>query len=343
MIKLFARYINLMLITIFVLILLSFFLPFMFPGDLLTNISGIVPESIEQREALEKAFKLDQSLFQQFNFYLNNLLDGNWGVSTVSGLNLYEEITFAFPATLELVFYALLVATFIGIPIGFISGLKHHNPADFSVVTFSIVGYSFPVFWIALLFITIFCLQLEWLPISGRIDLLYEVEYQTGFVLIDIMLSDLANAKQAYADAFRHLLLPSLSVGIVTTALFIRFTRRSIMDVMEKPYIIAAKSRGFTQAQIFFKHGLKNALLPILPILALQMSTLITNAMVVETIFSWPGIGNWLIQAIYQQDYPAIRMGMLIVALFVLTLTITIEFIVRAIDPTKDVSKSATV
>lgn len=343
MIKLFSRYINLMVITIFVLILLSFLLPFLFPGNLLTNISGIVPESEEQRLALEQAFKLDQNLFHQFVLYVQNLMSGNWGVSSASNLNLYDEITFAFPATLELVFYALLVATFIGIPVGFLSGLKHHNPMDFSVVSFSIVGYSFPVFWIALIFITLFCLQLEWLPISGRIDLLYEVKHQTGFVFIDIMLSDLSNAKDAYADAFRHLLLPTISIAIVTTALFIRFTRRSIMDVMEKGYIIAAKSRGFTQRQIFFKHGFKNALLPILPILALQMSTLITNAMVVETIFSWPGIGNWLIQAIYQQDYPAIRMGMLIVALFVLTLTFTIEFITRAIDPTKDATQSAAV
>jgi len=343
MIKLLARYLNLMIITIFVLLVLSFFLPFWFPGDLLTNVSGIVPESQEQRMALEQAFKLDQSLFQQFLLYIGNLLDGNWGVSSVSTLNLYDEILLAVPATLELVFYALLVATFIGIPVGFLSGLKHHNPMDFSVVTFSIVGYSFPVFWLALIFITVFCLQLEWLPISGRIDLLYEVEHVTGFVLIDIMLSDLSNTKEAYADAFRHLLLPTVSVSIITIALFIRFTRRSIMDVMEKGYIIAAKSRGFTQWQIFIKHGFKNALLPILPILALQMSTLITNAMVVETIFSWPGIGNWLIQAIYQQDYPAIRMGMLIVALFVMTLTITIEFVTRAIDHNKDMTESATI
>jgi cationic peptide transport system permease protein len=108
------------------------------------------------------------------------------------------------------------------------------------------------------------------------------------------------------------------------------------MDVMEKGYIDAAKSRGFTTKQIFFKHGLRNALLPILPLMAMQISTLITNAMVVETIFSWPGIGNWLIQAIYQRDYPAIRIGMLVVSMFVVSLTITIEFLSRAIDPARD-------
>jgi len=343
MIKLFIRYINLMTLTILALVILSFALPFLFPGDLLTNISGITPETAEQREVLEKAFMLNENILAQFQLYIENLLSGNWGVSSVSQASLFDEISSAFPATLELMFYAVLVATFVGIPVGFLAGLKHHNLADFGVVTFSIVGYSFPVFWLALVFITLFCLQLEWLPISGRIDLLYEIDEVTGFIFIDILLSGLEDTQAAFRDALRHAILPTLSISIVTTALFVRFTRRSIMDVMSKGYIIAAKSRGFTQWQIFRKHGFKNALVPILPILALQISTLITNAMIVETIFSWPGIGNWLIQAIYQQDYPAIRAGMLVVALFVLTLTITIEFVTRAIDTTKDETARAAV
>ena len=343
MIKLFIRYVNLMVITIFALVLLSFVLPFFFPGDLLTNISGINPQTPEQRLALEQAFALDKNLFVQFQVYVSNLVQGNWGVSSVSQLNLYEEISLAFPATLELMIYALFLSTLVGLPVGFAFGMKHHNPLDFSVVTFSITGYSFPVFWLALVFITVFCLQLGWLPMSGRVNLLYEIEHRTGFVFIDILLSGIHNKSDAMLDALRHAVLPTLSISIVTMCLFIRFIRRSIMDVMQKGYIIAAKSRGFTAWQIFIKHGFKNALIPILPILALQVSTLITNAMIVETIFSWPGIGNWLIQAIYQQDYPAVRSGMLVVALFVLTLTITIEFITRAIDPTKDETARAAV
>lgn len=343
MIKLFIRYLNLMVLTILALTLLSFLLPYFFPGDYLTNISGIVPESDEQRLALERAFKLDQNVFVQFFYYIENLLSGNWGVSSVSQLDLFTEISYTFPATLELALYALIIAIFVGIPVGCISGLKHHNPLDFSVVTFSITAYSFPVFWIALVFITLFCLQLEWLPISGRLNLLFDIPHQTGFILIDIFLADVDKAGLIYKDAWRHLILPTLSISIVTTALFIRFTRRSIIDVMQKDYIIAAQSRGFTMRQIFFKHAFKNAMIPILPILALQISTLFTNTMIVESIFSWPGIGNWLIQAINQQDYPAIRVGMLIVAIFVLTLTITIEFVTRALDPSRSEEYRGTV
>ena len=336
MIALMIRYFNLLTITFAVLIVFSFLLAYLFPGDVLTNISGIVPQSDAQRQALEQAYKLDKNIFSQFWHYLNNLFAGNWGVSFVSQADLLSEIKIAFPATIELTSYALLVAIFIGIPIGFIGGLNHHKPFDFSVVCYSVISYSFPVFWLALIFITIFSLQAGMFPLSGRINLLFDVPHQTGFILLDIFYSNIENKSAAYLDAFKHLVLPTLSIAIVTTAIFIRFARRSVMDVMETGYIDAAKSRGFTTTQIFFKHGLRNALLPILPLMALQVSTLITNAMVVETIFSWPGIGSWLIQAIYQRDYPAIRMGMLVVSVFVVTLTITIEFLSRAIDPARD-------
>lgn len=336
MLNLLLRYINLMVLTIAILVIISFSLAYMFPGDTLTNISGIVPQSNEQRIALEAVFKLDRSIFVQFWYYLENLISGDWGVSSSSQVSLLEEISIAFPATIELITYALLVSIFVGIPLGFIGGIWHHKPFDFGVVTFSVVSYSFPVFWLALIFITIFCLQLGYLPLSGRVNFLYDIPHSSGFILWDIMLADIPDKKDAFKDALRHLILPTASIALVTTAIFIRFTRRSIMDEMNKGYIDAAKSRGFTTKQIFFKHGLRNSLLPILPLMAMQISTLITNAMVVETIFSWPGIGNWIIQAIYQRDYPAIRIGMLVVSVFVVTLTITIEFISRAIDPARD-------
>ena len=336
MITLLIRYINLMAITISVLVVFSFSLAYLFPGDMLTNMSGIVPESEQQRAALEAVYKLDRSIFVQFWFYLENLIEGNWGYSFASQADLYQELSIAFPATIELTAYALLIAVLVGIPIGFIGGMRHHKPFDFSVVCFSVISYSFPVFWLALIFITIFSLQAGLLPLSGRIDLLFDIPHHTGFILLDIFYSDIPDKREAYIDAFKHLVLPTFSIAIVTTAIFARFTRRSIMDVMEKGYIDAAKSRGFTTTQIFLKHGMRNALLPILPMMALQISTLITNAMVIETIFSWPGIGSWLIQAIYQRDYPSIRIGMLVVSVFVVTLTITVEFLSRAIDPTRD-------
>ena len=343
MIKTAIRFTNLMVITILILLLFSFLLPYFFPGDLLTNISGITPESERQREALERVLAMDKSIAHQFLQYTQNLLSGSWGVSAVSQESLHAQIMEYFPATIELIIYALFFSLLTGIPLGMLAGLKHHNIVDFSITSFSIISYSFPVFWLAMIFITLFSLQLEWLPTSGRIDLLFDVPQITGFVFIDIALSDIEYKSAAFYNAFMHRILPTLSVALITMALFIRFIRRSIMDVMTKEYIVAAKSRGFTRAQIVFKHGIKNALIPILPMLALQVSTLITNIMIVETIFSWPGIGKWLIEAIYQQDYPAIRMGMLIVSLLVMTLTISTEFLTRVLDPAREKVEHATI
>ena len=208
MLNLLLRYINLMVLTIAILVIISFSLAYVFPGDTLTNISGIVPQSNEQRVALEAVFKLDRSIFVQFWYYIENLISGDWGVSSSSQISLLEEISIAFPATIELITYALLVSIFIGIPLGFIGGIWHHKPFDFGVVTFSVVSYSFPVFWLALIFITIFCLQLGYLPLSGRVNYLYDIPHNSGFILWDILVADTLNKKDAFADALRHLILP---------------------------------------------------------------------------------------------------------------------------------------
>lgn len=337
------RYLNLLFFTLLVLLTFSFFLPYLFPGDLITNMSGVTPVSEQQREALERSLKLDKTIIHQFLQYVENIYRGEWGVSTTTFMSIRSEVIEYLPATTELVLYALVLAVIVGIPIGVLAGVKHHNVIDFTTVSFSIAGYSFPVFWLAMIFITVFSLQLGWLPTSGRIDLLFDIPSVTGFIMIDIALADVDYKLQAYQNAISHMILPTLSVSIITMALFIRFVRRSIMDVMAKEYITAAKSRGFSSSQIIFKHAIKNALIPILPILALQVSTLITNVMIVETIFSWPGIGKWLIEAIYQQDYPAIRIGMLVVSVLVLVMTISIEFLTRLLDPTRESVEHATV
>ena len=162
-------------------------------------------------------------------------------------------------------------------------------------------------------------------------------------MFIDILLADDVDTSLAMRDAFLHLILPTLSIACISTAAIIRITRRSIIDVLNKPYITAAKARGLSNRQIFFRHVLRNALLPILPLMAMQITTLITNAMIVETLFSWPGIGNWLIQAIYQRDYSALRIGMLAVSTLVVIITISIDLFNRLIDPSREKFESVTI
>ena len=343
MIQVLIRYTTLLVLTLLVLAIMSFSLAYLFPGDPLSNLTGLVPQNDIQRAALEKQFMLDSSYPVQFFHYLGNLLTGNWGYSFTSGLPLREEVGIAMPATIELATYAMLMALFIGIPLGYYAGVRCYSTSDHLINSASITTYSFPVFWFALLLILIFSLQLDAAPLSGRISLLYDIEPTTGFILLDIILSDVENKSLAFKDALSHLALPTFAIGAITTASMIRITRRSVIDVKHRPYIAAAVSRGLSSWQIFFRHVLRNALLPILPLMAIQITTLITNAMIVETLFSWPGIGNWLIQAIYQRDYPALRIGMMAVSTLVITLTILVDLFNRLIDPSREKYERATV
>jgi cationic peptide transport system permease protein len=326
-----------------VLAVMSFSLAYLFPGDTLENLTGLVPQNDIQRQALEKQFMLDRAYPVQFFHYLGNLLTGEWGYSFTSGLPLRQEVGIALPATIELATYAMLMALFVGIPLGYYAGIRCYSTTDHLINSASITTYSFPVFWFALLLILIFSLQLDAAPLSGRISLLYNIEPTTGFILLDILLSDIENKSLAFKDALSHLGLPTFAIGAITTASMVRITRRSVIDVKHRPYIAAAVSRGLSSWQIFFRHVLRNALLPILPLMAIQITTLITNAMIVETLFSWPGIGNWLIQAIYQRDYPALRIGMMAVSTLVITLTILVDLFNRVIDPSREKYERATV
>ncbi|AEF04126.1 cationic peptide transport system permease protein [Alteromonas sp. 76-1] len=343
MIQILSRYGVLFILTLLVLTAMSFSLVYLFPGDVLENLTGIVPQNEIQREALMRQFRLDQPYVVQFFYYLSSLLQGDWGYSLASGLPLREEIGIAMPATIELSTYAMLMALFIGIPLGYYAGLKSYSTTDHTINALSITTYSFPVFWLALILILFFSLHLDIAPLSGRLSLLFDIEPVTGFVLIDIMLAEDIDHGLAYRDAISHLALPTLAIGAITTASMVRITRRSVIDVIHRPYIVAARSRGVSEWQIFFRHVLRNALLPILPLMAIQITTLITNAMIVETLFSWPGIGSWLIQAIYQRDFPALRVGMLAVSTLVITLTIMVDLFNRIIDPSREKYERATV
>ncbi|MBT0584876.1 ABC transporter permease subunit [Alteromonas oceanisediminis] len=333
MTKILLRYLNLLVLTLLVVIVFSFTLGYLFPGDVYTNLTGLESKA----EAL-RYLKVDSDagFFSLFIAYFSNTLVGQWGVSSITGEPLFSEVLLSLPATLELGFYALLLAVVVGLPCGFFAGLKPQRSLDMSILGASAVMYSFPVFWLAMVFILIFSLNLEWLPMSGRVDLLLNVPTVSGFIFVDILLADNIDKGHAFVDALKHLALPTLSVSIITMATLIRAVRRSTLDVMRKPYIIAAQSRGLSSAQIFLKHGMRNALLPILPIMAMQVTTLITNVMIVESLFSWPGMGHWLLQAIYQQDYPAIRTGLLAVAGAVIVLTIIIEVLSRLVDPSRE-------
>ncbi|WP_293750901.1 ABC transporter permease [uncultured Paraglaciecola sp.] len=333
MVNVLLRYLNLVVVTLFILSLLSFLLAYLFPGQAVENLTGLRLDELSTLQNNQLKYAIDDNVFVQYWYYMGELFAGNWGVSFSSGLPLYEDIGHYLPASIELSAYALFLSFFIGLPLGFLAALQHHKLTDYGLLSVSLLGYSIPVFWLALIMILGFSLQLGWFPLSGRLSLIFEIPSITGFILVDILLSDSIDKQSALIDALRHLILPTLSIAIVTTTLILRITRRSVIETLNSEFILAAYARGLTPRQVLMRHGVRNALIPIWPLLAMQFPTLLTNAMIVESIFSWPGIGNWLIQAIYQQDYPAIRAGMLAVSVLVVIFTMSIDLTIRLTDP----------
>jgi len=311
----------------------AFSLGYLFPGEPLQNFSGLRYLDDSTREQLTLAYRLDGSYLQQYLAFIQRLWHGDWGLSLASQQPLLTEIRQVLPATLELTSYALLVSFFVGIPLGILAAIKPDGVIGKAISAIAITGYSLPIFWWGLLLIMVFAVGLGWFPSGGRLGVLYEIPPQTGFMLVDILLSDVSYRQAALQDALRHLLLPTLALATFPTTVMIRFVRDAMLDVWEQSYIKTAKAKGLSRLQVLYRHGLRNALLPVIRQIGLQFSTLITLAMLTEVIFSWPGIGRWLIDSIYQRNFPAIQAGLMIISVLVITVNMLTEILHTFFNP----------
>jgi len=319
--------------VLFGLSVFAFSLGYLFPGDPLQNFTGLRYIDSIQREQLITLYRLDQSYTAQYLAFLGRILQGDWGLSFSSQQPLLKEVWQVLPATLELTTYALLLSFLLGVPLGIIAAMKSESFLGKSISGLALVGYSLPVFWWALLLIMLFSVTLGWLPSGGRLGVLYEIPSITGFMLLDIMRSEVSYQQAALLDAFRHLILPTLVLATYPTTVMIRFVRDAMLDVWEQNYIKTAKAKGLNRIQVLYRHGLRNALLPVIRQVGLQFSALITLAMLTEVIFSWPGIGRWLIDSIYQRNFPAIQAGLMIISTLVITINMLTEILHTLFNP----------
>lgn len=333
MIDYLLRRLALLAFMLFTLTLFTFSLSYLFPGEVLTNLSGISTTNPAELADLKSRYHLDDNYLNQYLAFLFRIIDGDWGLSFASGSSVYEHILTLAPATLELSLYALFISVIVGLPCGIIAALFHRRWADKLIRSITLVGYSVPIFWLALLLIMVFCLTLGWLPMSGRISLLYEIPANTEFILLDIALAGFPYQGAAFVDALQHLTLPTLVLATYPTTVLIRFTRDSMLTVLDKQYIKTAQAKGLSKSQLITRHALRNALLPVIQQIGLQFSALITLAMITESIFSWPGVGRWVIDSIYQRDFPAIQGGLLAISLFVIFATILADLLHTLLDP----------
>ena len=275
------------------------------------------------------------SLFDAWLFWFKGILQLDFGVSSINGQPISQQLREVFPATLELCFMAFSLAMLIGIPLGILAGVMHNKWQDKLLSTLALLGFSLPVFWLALLLTLLFSLNLGWLPVSGRFDLLYPVKTVTGFALIDAFLSHSPWRHEMIISALTHMILPVTALSVAPTTEVIRLLRISTREVMEQNYVKAAATRGLSLFTIVRRHVLHNAIPPVIPRLGLQFSTMLTLAMITEIVFSWPGIGRWLINAIRQQDYAAISAGVMVVGGLVVVINILADILGAMMNPLK--------
>jgi dipeptide transport system permease protein len=310
--------------------LLAFALIHLIPGDPVENLSGERGMDPARRARLLHEFGLDRSLPVQYADYIGQVLHGDLGTSLTTHEPVLREFLTLFPATIELAFFAMLFALIVGLPAGIIAALKRNTVADYAVMGVSLTGYSMPIFWWALLLILFFSVQLGWTPVSGRIAVEFDVQASTGFMLIDALR---AGDLGAFRSAVSHLLLPTIVLGTIPLAVIARMTRSSMLEVLREDYVRTARAKGLPYWQVVLVHALRNALIPVITVIGLQVGLLLSGAILTETIFSWPGVGNWLVHGVQSRDYPVVQGGILLIATIVISVNLIVDLLYGVINP----------
>ncbi len=331
MIAFLAKRIALTVPTFVALVFLTFVAIRMVPGDpveVRVGEHGITPERLA---ALRHTLGLDQPIWKQFLDYAGGLLHGHFGTSLSTSGDVLGEFFTLFPATVELSLAAMLFAIVLGLPMGVVAAVKRGTAYDQVLMGLSVTGYSMPIFWWGLLLIMLVAERWGLAPVSGRIDLIrFDFDTPTGFMLIDSLLSD---EPGAFLDALRHLMLPAIVLGTIPLAVVARMTRSSMLEVLSEDYVRTARAKGLSPFRVVGVHALRNALIPVTTVIGLMTGTLLAGAVLTETIFSWPGIGHYLIEAISRRDYPALQGGIMLVSRVVILVNLLVDVAYGIINP----------
>ncbi len=313
--------------------LLTFIFVHLIPGDPITVIAGERGLSPERHAQLMTQLGLDKPLYQQYINYLIGIFHGDLGISFKSQIPVWDEFVPRFKATFELGFCAMLFAICLGIPIGVLAAVKRGSIFDHTAISVSLTGYSMPIFWWGMMLIMLVSVHFNLTPVAGRVsDMLFLDESQplTGFMLIDTLIW---GEEGDFIDAVVHLILPSIVLGTIPLAVIVRMTRSSMLEVLSEDYIRTARAKGVGRMRIILVHALRNAMIPVVTVIGLQVGSMLSGAILTETVFSWPGIGRWLIEALQRRDYPVVQSGVLIVATMIILVNLCVDMLYSIINP----------
>ena len=330
MFRLLVRRLALIVPTFIGVTLLGFLLIHSIPGDAVEARVGERGISPERLAYFRHELGLDQPLWKQFLDYQGQLLHGNLGRSVVTQESVWTEFKTFFPATLELGLCALLFAVVLGLPLGVMAAVRRGSALDYGLIGLSVTGASMPIFWWGLMAVLVFSVALGWTPVSGRIDDLYYVEPWSGFLLIDSWFSDDAGA---FRSAVRHLILPAVVLGTIPLATIARMTRSAMLEVLGEDYVRTARAKGLSPGRVVVVHALRNALIPVVTVLGLQVGALLGGAILTETVFAWPGVGHWLVESVQRRDYNVLQGGTLLIAVLVMLVNLGVDVLYGVLNP----------
>src|SRR6218665_1903388 len=300
------------------------------PGDPVALLSGERVMSPERHAQISHELGFDRPMVVQYFDYLGGVLTGDFGTSIVSKKPIIEQFWALFPATVELSFCAIVIAIALGFPAGVIAAIKRGSIFDQGLMGIALVGYSMPIFWWGLLLIILFSGILQWFPVSGRISLMFFFPQVTGFMLIDSLLS---GEKGAFASAISHLALPSIVLATIPLAVIARQTRSAMLEVLSEDYVRTARAKGLSPFRVVGIHALRNAMIPVITTIGLQIGVMLAGAILTETIFSWPGIGKWMVDSVFRRDYAVIQGGLLLIAAIIMLVNLIVDLLYGLINP----------
>ncbi len=309
--------------------IIAFALIHIAPGDPARTMLGqhATPQAINE---IRIKYGLDQPLYIQYLIWLGNILHGDLGRSILSGEQVTIEIGARFPNTIELAITAIIFATIIGVVAGIISATKQYSVTDYSVMGIALFGISMPVFWLGIMLMMIFGVFLGWLPIGGRIDLLIPFQRVTGFMVFD---SIITGNGAALISVLRHLILPGIALGTIPMAIIARTTRSSMLEVLRQDFIRTERAKGLSERKVIYKHAIRNAMVPVVTVIGLNFGLLLSGAILTETVFSWPGVGRLVVDAVYARDYPLVIGCILVFALVFVIVNLITDILYTYIDP----------
>nr|WP_316642793.1 ABC transporter permease [uncultured Roseateles sp.] len=326
-----GRFLLVIVLTYLGLLAVTFFIGRVIPVDpVLAIVGDRAPEHVIAR--VREELGLNKPLWEQFYIYVSKVLHGDFGTSVLTSNPVMQDIRRAFPATMELATLGILIGAGLGVPLGVWAAVRRGGLADQGVRIMALVGYSVPIFWLGLMALVVFYAKLGWVSGPGRIDVAYEFTLTpvTGFMLLD---TAMAGEWEAFRNAFSHLILPGALLGYFSLAYISRMTRSFMLNELAQEYVVAARAKGLSEVRIIWRHALRNAMVPLVTVIALSYAGLLEGSVLTETVFAWPGLGLYITNSLQNADMNAVLGGTLIVGSIFIGLNLLSDVLYRLLDP----------